>query len=45
MKDPINPEKVFFGLIDVSFFPPIILPKTNPPISVDIQTIKIKNIY
>ena len=33
IKDPILPEIVLFGLILISFFPPIILPKIYPPIS------------
>ena len=42
-KPPIDPEKVLFGLIEVNFGPLNNLPKTKPPISVDIH-IKITNI-
>ena len=31
--DPIVPEIVLFGLILVSFFPPIIFPEIYPPVS------------
>ena len=34
------PEIVLFGLIFVNFFPPIILPTTQPPISEKMQTNK-----
>ena len=40
--DPKDPEIVFLGLIFVSFFPLMILPVTNPPISVNID---INNAY
>ena len=36
------PDIVFFGLILVNFFPPIVLPITYPPVSEKIQTIKVK---
>jgi len=35
------PAIVLFGLILVSFFPPIVLPKTYPPTSENIQIITI----
>ena len=38
--DPKTPECVLLGLIFVSFFPPIILPKIKPPTSVDEHIIK-----
>ena len=46
IKDPIDPDIVFFGLILVNFFPLKNFPKTKPPISDDIETNnenKIKN--
>ena len=44
--EPIDPEIVLFGLILVSFFPPIIFPITYPPISLekDIDIIKSKKV-
>ena len=41
INDPIIPEYVLFGLIDVSFLPLNILPKIYPPMSVKIQIDKI----
>ena len=35
------PDIVLFGLIFVSFFPPIVLPKKYPPTSENIQISKI----
>ena len=37
INDPIDPDKVLLGLIFVSFLPLKKLPKTNPPISENIQ--------
>ena len=36
-KEPIEPETVLFGLIEVNFGPLNIFPKINPPISEAIQ--------
>ena len=41
MKEPIEPDRVFFGLIFVNFLPPIIFPNKYPPMSVKKQILKI----
>ena len=38
MNEPIIPATVLFGLIFVSFLPPIVLPKIYPPVSEKITT-------
>ena len=43
IKDPKAPDKVFFGLIDVSFFHLKIFPKTYPPTSEQTQSMMTHN--
>ena len=38
INEPNHPEIVLFGLILVSFFPPIVLPTTYPPMSENTHT-------
>ena len=40
--EPMLPDTVLFGLIFVNFFPPINLPTKYPPVSENMQIIKIK---
>ena len=45
INEPIDPDMVFLGLIFVNFLPLKVLPKANPPISVNIDTKTVKSKY